>query len=80
MAKPTKCPKCDSTQIIPDARVREQTGHDVQVVAQAKPEAKLLKKSTTRSVRAMICGACGYVELSVSDPRDFYAEHRSKSG
>jgi predicted Zn-ribbon and HTH transcriptional regulator len=80
MATPTKCPKCDSKQIIPDAYVREQSGHTVELVAQAKPEAKLFKKGTARSVRAMICGACGYVELSVSDPRDFYAAYRSKSG
>jgi predicted nucleic-acid-binding Zn-ribbon protein len=78
MPKLNKCPKCDSTKIIPDARVREQAGHEIQVQAHAKPEAKILKKSSTTIVRALICGACGYVELFAPDYQRFFDEHQSK--
>jgi len=78
MPELNKCPKCDSTKIIPDAHVREQTGQPIEVQANAKPEAKILKKGTVTKVRALICGACGYVELFAPDYQRFFDEHRSK--
>ena len=79
MSTDTRCPKCESSQIIEDAYLREQAGHTVDIIAQSKPEAKVFKKGTNRSLRAMICGACGYVEFFIKDPREFYAEYRSKA-
>ncbi len=75
----TKCPKCDSTKIIPDARVRSQTGHEIQVVAHAVPEAKVFKKGTSATIRASICEACGYVEFFVPDYQRFVDKHHSKA-
>jgi predicted nucleic-acid-binding Zn-ribbon protein len=74
-----KCPKCESTKIIPDAGVRAQTGHAIEVQAQAKPDAKVLKGYTTAKIRALICGACGYVELFVPDYQGFFENHQSKA-
>ena len=79
LPKSNKCPKCESTKIIPDARVLSQIGYEIQVQSYAKPDAKLFKKGTTATVRALICGACGYVELFIPNAKRFVDEHRSKA-
>ena len=79
MSKSTKCLKCESTKVIPDAYLRDQTGHTIEVVAQSKPEAKILKKGTTTKIRALICGDCGYVELFVPAYKDFFEKYQSKT-
>ena len=60
------------------AAALKQEGHTVDVIAHSKPEAKVFKKGTHQSLRAMICGACGYVEFFIKEPREFYAKYREK--
>jgi hypothetical protein len=79
MSASSKCPKCESTKVIPDAYLREQTGHTVEIVAQSRPDAKLFKKGTIAKVRALICGSCGYVELFMPTYQEFYKEYQSKA-
>ena len=79
MPKPSRCPKCDSTKIILDAHMTDEPGHRIELVAQAKPEAKIFKKGTKARIQAMVCGACGYLELSVPDYLNLLDEHRSKA-
>lgn len=78
MSRSSKCPRCESTKVIPEAYLREQSGHTVEIVAQSRPDAKLFKKGTIAKVRALICGACGYVELFMPTYQDFYKEYQTK--
>jgi len=73
------CPKCDSDEVIRDGVVfdkdRGNTGA-LQAGFLANPNALFFKGMTNNSVRARLCGNCGFVELFVEDPKGLYAEYQ----
>jgi len=72
---PSACPVCGSAKMIPDVQVVDQNESvrmDLKVRVAQKPEALLFKEHVYRSVRAWICGECGYVALFVQNPQDLY--------
>lgn len=73
MKRSGKCPKCLSTNVIADARVRDR-GHynsvsDMSISTFRNPDAKVFKDTRISDVSAWVCGACGYIELYADEPK-----------
>ena len=71
-----KCARCDSTQVIPSARVidRDYDGTTVSLLigVARKPDALLFKGEELAEVRARVCADCGHVELFTRGGRSLY--------
>ena len=61
------CPKCGSAQILP-ARVISGSDFDIRLRVDADPEAFLFKDAELCSIRALVCGACGFTEFYAAHP------------
>jgi predicted nucleic-acid-binding Zn-ribbon protein len=71
------CPKCGSTEIIPDVRIIDH-GHsntelDLSATVYSRPEAWIFRGPVTHRFRAHVCGSCGYTEFYVEDPKGLLA-------
>lgn len=68
------CPKCQSTDVIPQVRVMDQTDYnevgalELGVVVDENPGAFIFKGKRRGTLYAWICGVCGFTELYVSNP------------
>ena len=67
------CPKCQSTEIIPDVRVIDH-GHynsplDLCATVYREPDAMIFKHPVAHRFHARVCGACGYTEFYVENPQ-----------
>ncbi len=67
MPKLESCSKCKSTKIIPKVRMVDRGEYDV-----AGDLTVIFKNIPPGSLRAWICGACGYVETYVDNPGELY--------
>jgi hypothetical protein len=76
------CPKCGSPDVIPDVRIldrNESWKNELQVEVYSNPNALLFKGAHGGTLRASICGRCGYAELYVTNPQELLeAYQRSK--
>lgn len=67
-----QCPKCNSTEIVRDAKTIDHfdygVQHEMQVGVERNPTAWLFKGQQSCTVSAWICGECGYVEFYADDP------------
>jgi hypothetical protein len=75
------CGKCGSTNVIPDAILGDQGRYSdgkLKVHVMGNPGALIFKDLMRSELRAAICGECGHVELSISNPRALY-EHYLRS-
>jgi len=74
-----KCSKCGSEKIIPLATMLDQgqysPGTLQALVGCTNPEAWIFKGSITATMKANICGACGYTELIADNPTALYDEY-----
>lgn len=72
MKQSGKCPKCESTEIIADAKAVDRSeGHwrrEFTVATFQNPEAFVFKGEQTSTVSAWVCGRCGFVELYADEP------------
>ena len=73
MKKTGKCPKCDSSDIVADAKAIDR-GHgnsqmEMSVATFRKPEALIFKEKQETTVSAWVCAACGYIEFYADHPR-----------
>ena len=61
------CPKCNSTDIIADAKAIDRGDGNVQrdlsIATFGNPDALIFRDKSTTTVSAWVCAACGYVEL-----------------
>jgi ribosomal protein S27AE len=68
-----KCPKCESTNIIADAKVRDRGDYNVPyemtVSTFRNPDAVIFKEARLSAVSAWVCGACGFMEFYADTPR-----------
>lgn len=79
--KSGECPKCGSQEVLPDVRIIDRgypVDGELRVEAQARPMALILKGKTKSTLRAWLCGSCGYVEFYSMDPEEFVAGHEAK--
>src|SRR4051812_585314 len=77
------CAKCNSARMIPNARIVDRGDYnyvrDWTIHVYEHPEAILFKGTHEESLKASICGECGYVETYVEDPDALYSAYlRSK--
>lgn len=66
-----QCSVCQSTRIIPNLDVRNtgathSIGQEVEVARH--PNAAIFRGAERSSLRAWVCGMCGYTEMYVDDP------------
>lgn len=70
------CAKCNSTKIIPNARVVDKGDHnspmDLTVHVYENPDAMIFKGTHEGQLSARICGDCGFVEMYVENPAELY--------
>ena len=78
-----KCPKCGSTEIIPDVRVLDRgesnLTSDLQVAVDANPGAWVFKGRQISKLSAFVCASCGYTEMYAIDPGALMAAHQEKT-
>ena len=71
-----KCSKCGSDKVIPLAEMIDQgqlsDGKLKARVGYVNPEAWVLKGDVYATLKANICGTCGYAELIAEDPAALY--------
>lgn len=70
----TPCPKCNSIELIPGAKVIDH-GHynaptQMEVAVQAYPAGFIFTGQVSHKVNARVCGNCGYVEFYAENPRE----------
>jgi predicted nucleic-acid-binding Zn-ribbon protein len=67
------CPKCKSTHIVVDAKVRDRghmnTVQDLSVSTFRNPDAVIFKETRLSTVSAWVCVACGFIELYADTPK-----------
>jgi predicted nucleic-acid-binding Zn-ribbon protein len=75
-----RCPKCASADVIPNVFVLElghgNRPHNLKVVVDEHPDAWLFKGEVQSSLKAWVCGACGYTELFAKDAAALLAAYR----
>ena len=75
------CRRCGSTNVIPDALLGDPgqlSDGRLKVHVMGNPGALFFKNFMRSELRAAICGECGHVELSISNPNALY-EHYLRS-
>lgn len=76
MGTDKQCVKCDSTHVIPSARVldRDRNGSalSLHIGVARKPDAFLFKGEEIAEVRARVCADCGHVELFTRGGKSLY--------
>jgi predicted nucleic-acid-binding Zn-ribbon protein len=67
------CPKCQSTEFIPDVRVIDHADlnapMDLGATIYREPDAWVFKMPILHRFHAQVCGACGYTEFYVENPQ-----------
>lgn len=80
----TVCSRCGSNRIIPEVMIEDRGMSDVPwelaVRVDEKPHAVLFKGRHSESLRAWICGGCGYTELYVSNTEELYIAYSKAVG
>ena len=73
MKRSGKCPKCESTNVIADARAEDRghynTDQEMSVSTFRRPDALIFKETRTSKVSAWVCGACGFIEFYADEPK-----------
>jgi hypothetical protein len=78
------CLKCKSQKVIPRARIIDRADYnlptDLTVHVYENPDAFVFKIASQGTLRARICGECGFVETFVENPVELYSAYlRAKS-
>jgi predicted nucleic-acid-binding Zn-ribbon protein len=68
MKRTNQCPKCESKEILTDARVIDKASKggpafDLELAVQKDPDALLFKGEERFAIRAWVCAGCGYTEF-----------------
>ncbi len=73
------CRRCGSKRILPDVVVCDRVDagfKELSAVVYRNPDALIFKGALYGKLRARICGDCGYVELHILNPNEFYQSYR----
>lgn len=77
-----KCPRCNSENIMPNLIIRDRYDMgmraELEVEVQGNPNAVLFKEVHREPLRATVCGACGYVGLSVENPQGLWDTYSNR--
>ena len=76
-----ECPECGSEKIVKKALLIEQGENYMerspQIVVFEKPDAMLFRGKTRSSVRAEICGDCGFIQTYATEPRKLWTAYQT---
>jgi hypothetical protein len=76
------CPKCGSRDVIPNVYVMDlghaNYPHNLKVSVEEHPNAWLFKGEVRSSLKAWVCGACGFTELYAKNPRGLLVAYRKQ--
>lgn len=76
------CRRCGSDKIIPHVTLLDRSHHNferqLRVGFATQPEALLLQGWVRGAVWADICGACGYLDLSIDNAAELYAAYQQR--
>ena len=84
MVNNSVCSRCASEKIVPRVRVKGGGPYgpelgDITAVTYENPDAMVFKYSHQGSLYARICGDCGYAEMFVENPEEFYEVYKKTS-
>ena len=75
--KDGSCPKCQSSEVIPNVRIIDHAHYnqpmDLSATIYLDPGAWVFKNAVMHRFSARVCGACGYTEFYVDDPQGLLA-------
>lgn len=66
---------CGSKKVIPEVRVQDQGDNsdgNLKARVDEYPHALLFKGTVCGTIKARICGECGYAEFYVDNPKEMY--------
>ncbi len=81
MPNDNKCPKCGSSERIPDVTVITfSVVAEGEVMAEFKshPHALFFKGAMRDPLKATVCGKCGFTELYATDARALLSAYRTR--
>jgi hypothetical protein len=78
------CPRCGSSDVIPNVYVLDRGHYDrpagnLKVVVDENPNAWLFKGEVQSSLKAWVCGSCGFTELYAKDYAALLAAHQKQT-
>lgn len=78
MSNLEKCPKCQSTKIIPSVRIIDRGDYNIKhnLTVHVYDDSQLFRYTIHGELKAWICGGCGYVETYVDNPGELYTAHQ----
>jgi predicted nucleic-acid-binding Zn-ribbon protein len=79
--KDGRCPKCSSTDVIPNVSILEHNGsvsENVKAVVAKNPKALFFRGKVKTSLKAWVCGSCGYTELYAKNPAALLDAYRKR--
>lgn len=65
------CTQCGSDKIMQDLEINAGGGHLV-VTLEGNPGALVFKDMKMAALRGTVCGDCGYVGLSIENPKELW--------
>jgi hypothetical protein len=73
---PNACQRCSSEDLIPQVKIVDHgymdSKHDLGIELHGNPKALIFKDTYKGTLRATVCGNCGYVELAIENPREMW--------
>jgi predicted nucleic-acid-binding Zn-ribbon protein len=81
MKKDEKCPNCESTKIIMNAKILDRADsqrHDeLCVVVEGNANAFIFKDKSYGVMTACICSDCGFTEIYTANARELYEKNKA---
>ncbi len=83
MKETGRCPKCESQKLMIDVRVLDKRGvtemdYDLELLVVEDSSAIFFRGEKRFTIRACVCGGCGYTELYTDDAAKAYSIYNSK--
>lgn len=70
------CAKCGSDKIMTDVKLLDRghfdQKHELSIEFSIDPKALIMKEKQKGAVKAIACGNCGYIELSVEKSKELW--------
>lgn len=83
-ASVSTCPKCGSEKIIPRVHVKDRNDDSfdqrLTAVVDEYPKARVFKSPIESTLRANICGNCGFVEFYADSPGALWRAYERANG
>jgi predicted nucleic-acid-binding Zn-ribbon protein len=72
------CSRCGSDKMMEDVRLSTEGG--LVAYVQSNPNALLLKGTVSGTLRARVCGGCGYTEIYTKNFKRLYEAYQQSQG